>query len=71
MNVRDLSNLRAYCTFTSEAGTSTAPGISVDYRGRARSLGEGISEEEAEYLVDQIKGQYPNLNVFDARERFN
>ncbi|HLJ88092.1 MAG TPA: hypothetical protein VKZ53_14815 [Candidatus Angelobacter sp.] len=63
MDTRDLANLRAHYSYNDEFGAHTAPGISVDHRGRERRLGEGISREEAEYLVSRIKEQYPNLNV--------
>ena len=64
MNSRNVSNLRAsYYYDAGELGGMIAPGVVVDYLGRERRLVDDLAKEEAEYLVDQIKSYYQNLNI--------
>ncbi|SRR5579871_3024776 len=64
MNSRFVSNLRAhYLHNGGEFADSIVPGIAINYRGREHRLICDISEEEAGYLVNEIKKYYQNLNI--------
>jgi hypothetical protein len=63
MNSRYVSNLRAHYLVSCELGASIVPGVVIDYLGRERCLIGDLSKEEAEYLVDQIKRYYQDLDT--------